>query len=884
MAVARREDMERKASWIKARLTAGDTARQITARLSDRMDEVLEEAVAASMPQGVADAFLVLAVGGYGRQEMFPHGDIDIVLLYDDASVAEEAAPEERLEAVVPGGGQAVERLLTGLRDAGYRVGLRVRGAGEHRRLIAEDVTVAAASLDGRAVRGREDLFPDVCASTVAAIDATFPGGIDRYCCLVLEGVRHRHAQFGGSAWLLEPQLKTGRGGLRDGHAIRWAARLRFGTDDLAALARQGVVTSAEAEDFRASYEFVARSRLALHALSKWRNDRLAFERQEEVARLMGFGHGEGAVTIEAFMQAFYRHADQLANLSERWLQEWSDDGAEEPPELLDDGFELRGGKLAFTDLDGIARDISEAARLLMRARHEGVHLHASSRSFLRDVADEVDPRVGHHPDAIRVIRRSLLQPAPDGYMLRALLDTGLFARIVPEWRHLVGHTNHDVYHVYTTDRHLFEAFTKMCALVNGHEDHAPAFIVEALGRLQNASQAFVEALLLATLLHDVGKGLDGDHSMIGAGMVAEVARRLEIPHDGREMARWLVLEHLHMVRLSQRRDLQDPATVDTLLDVVPTENHLNALTVLSWADMTSVGPALQSDWKLELLRQLTMLARAQLAGRAPVIPRFRNRPAVIAALESGTVDDDTVAWLEAELNDRQWATFSETELRDAMALLGDARHEGSTRLVRFFPDVAPGLARIVVCTRDRPKLLYALTAGIAAERHNILRARIFTTRSGIALDHFDLPWTDPGGRPLADRRRERLVALLERIADGTEDADTLAARSSDEATLARPHRPPVATEIAVQDGGSPETLLVEVKTRDRIGLLAELARRFSELGFEIERSIIAREGDRAIDTFYVHRTPSARLGADELRADLRELLRRSDDGPIDPA
>lgn len=877
MVNTRQQAMDELAAGIKARLTAGESAASITASITASLDEVVREAFVRSFPAERREALLVLAVGGFGRREMFPHGDMDVVVLYDDGACAPDAPPGERLDAAVPGAAEAVGTAITGLRDAGYRVALRIRGVEEHLRLVGEDVTVAAASLDARPLMGPQALLPDPSEATCRAIRERFGGGQDRFCALILEGVRHRHGQFGGSAWLLEPQLKTGRGGLRDGHAIQWAARLRWGTAAVDLLARRGVVSTPEADDFRAAYAFVARARLALHTLSRWRNDRLAFERQEDVARLMGFGHGEGPEAIEAFMQAYYRHAEQLANLCERWLQEWTEDTAPGAVEPLDDGFELRGERLALSDGDA-PREIEEASRLLLRARALGVQLHASARSFLRDVADTVEPRVALHPEAVRLLRGAVLTPAPDAYLLRVLLDIGLFARLVPEWRHIVGHTSHDVYHVYTTDRHLFVAFTRIAALVNGVADEAPAFVVEALQHLENQSHTHVQALLVSGLLHDVGKGMDGDHSLIGAGMVHEIARRMALPPDGRELARWLVLEHLRMVRMSQRRDLTDPETLLAFLAQVPSEIHLNALTVLSWADMTSVGPGLQVTWKLELLRQLHQLARAHLAGRPPAIPRLRHRPPVTDAVARGALDEDELRWLENELPDRHWASFSDAELADAVAVLRTARRQPDPAMVRFEHDVAPGVSRLLVCTRDRSGLLYALTATIASERHNILRARIFTTASGLALDLFDLPWADPGGRPLGERRRERLVEKVTLVARDAIDPDALQPARDGESTLARPHRPPVPTEILVEPSGGDGPMLIEVKTRDRVGLLAVIAGRLSELGFAIERAIIAREGDRAIDTFYVLRTPGAHLGADELSIDLRELLRDLDE------
>ena len=869
---------ETRRAEVRRRLLEGDGAASISAELCAALDRELTEAVDRHLPQGWQHRVGVVAVGGYGRREVYPHGDVDLLLLYEDglpeADPRDPAAAPQRIEAVLPGAQEAIPALVGHLRDARWRLAFRVRSVVEHARLSAEDITVATSGLEARLIAGAVQGLADVPAWLMETGRGKSADARRRSLKALATGMRERHAQYGGSAFMLEPQLKMGRGGLRDVHTLRWASFLCHGHAHFAELVAEGKIARAELEDLEDAAEFVRRARLALHASSKFRTDQLAFERQEEVARLMGFALESAVASIEAFMKSLHPRLDTLANVVERSMAEW-DDGRTQEILTLGEGYVLRGGQLDVEDVESL--DWDRGVALLLRAHGSGHSLHPGARSALRETAQHLHPRVADRPQARELLRAALLESAGDGYLLRVLLDVGWFRLLVPEWAHLVGHTSHDVYHVYTTDRHLHECHKLLHRVLRDTRNAEPLALRAALDRIAGRGEGWVEPLRLAALFHDIGKAMGGDHSLVGAGLAVEVARRMGVKQEGRARLRWLVREHLRMAKTSQRRDIGDPNTLRRFLESVPDEAHLDALFVLTYVDMSSVGPALQSAWKVALLSELQAQALAFLSEGELSSRLLRERAPLREALAEGRWTEAFVHRLEGELAPRVWASFREDELLMVAELLLRVSDEGRAFGVQLHHRADEGLTTVAICADDRPGLLFALTGTIAAAGLMIVKARIATTRSGRALDVFDIQSTDQTGRRYGAHRWTRLENALESAVLHGVTPSALRAQWTRESQLQERHRPPVETEVAIEAVDAALWVL-EVKTRDRRGLLADLAQWLTEFGFEIERSIITQEGDRAIDTFYVRRVGEAHWQEHELCERLRADLLRWDD------
>ncbi len=457
------------------------------------------------------------------------------------------------------------------------------------------------------------------------------------------------------------------------------------------------------------------------------------------------------------------------------------------------------------------------------------------------------------------------------------LFDLGVFPRLVPEWAHLVGHTTHDVYHVWTTDRHLLEAWRRLFVLEtaarDGEADEAvsvhPA-LRDAWRRLVDRGPTATEAVRIATLFHDVGKALGGDHSMIGAGMAAEVARRIGLPDEVCRVVRWLVREHLMLPRTSQRRDIADEYVVQACADEIQEPWHLDALTVLSWADMTSVAPSSNTEWKVALLLRLHDAIAAALApGGAPRPSAWQRYVEHCEAVHDaprrgarGLLDRFEPASLRPLEGEELGALIEALQRWDdgdhvAVVAASTPRASGTAR----------GTLRLTVIMRDAEALLAEVAAAAAAAGLDIVSARIVTTRDGLAVDQFVVRFST--------RARQTAVAQFEHLvrdaAAGRHTAASLRALRRDESTLRAGARPAVPTEIRLSPADFDQSMsILEIRTRDRIGLLADIAAFLAARGVVIERALVHVEGDGALDTFYVR--------GDRLEAivpALRELLAR---------
>lgn len=838
----------------------------ICGALSDDADRSVREAIVEAVAEPVQAQLGFYAVGGWGRREFFPHADIDLLVLYDGPD-GEAADAAERLESAVPGARAALQALALEIRRRKLRLAMRVRSLREQRRWMATEITVAAAALDIRQVAGNAALVRDVVQTARGVIAEAFPGGVPAFVGRLREEIMARHDAVHDAGALLEPDLKTGRGSLRDGHAVRWAARAMHGSVDPRELAGRGILSQTEADEYARAYWFFAHVRLALHAVSRFKLDRLVFERQAPVARLMGFVRGDDRDAVTAFMQLFYGNADLLANLADRWLLDWASEG-DSCAQPMGGPWALRAGHLTYLDSARVPRDLRDVRDICRMAHQLRVPIHPSVRRMFRELAAGLPARAGREPVATDLLRLAILDAADFDHLLDALFDAGLFRRLVPEWSHLVGLTAHDVYHVFTTDRHLLQCW-RAVATIHPQSPKTPRFVTEAWKNLdETQGRELTDAVLLATLLHDVGKGLDGDHSMVGAGMAAEIAHRLGMSAAQARLVRWLVLEHLVLARTSQRRDPTDPAVHAACSESINSTLELDALTVVTWADMTSVAPNADATWKLSLLQSLHEGIRSVLSGDASRVRSPREIYTEACAEAGNEVSRRAIDLIEL-FAPAALRGLSGAELIDVVEALGARdpdRHDAHALVMR--PGAAPERVRATVAMRDSRALLARLAAAATAAGYDILSARILTTRNGLAVDQFELRVRAQTPRASAGAQM-RFSDLVERIATDRIALDELRAQHRSESRMALPGRPDVPTVVSVHPADHDASIaIVEIKTRDRAGLLAQIAGEFSRFDVSIERALIHVEGDRAIDVFYARGE-----AVEPLVASLREHL-----------
>lgn len=885
-AAALRDALERHRNALVARLDAGDDGLALGRANAAFLDECIAARFASAVSRaGLPSKGLALAaVGSFGRGAVALRSDADLLLVTPAAT--EEAAA-------------FAEALLYPLWDAGLPVGHQILGAADAVALAQADLATATALLDLRFLAGDEALVRELVAHAGEGAfgEEDLGAFIDR-----LDGeATTRHQRYGGSVYLLEPDVKSGAGGLRDLDGARWAARARYRVGEgagaagpWAELVRVGVLVAREAQEIAASEELLWRVRNRLHARAKRKADRLGFEDQEILGVAMGYGD-ERALAAERLMQDYYLHARAVtrarASLLER-LRPARPRGRPGPPVDLDGGVQLFEGQVTIAHTAALQQDPA----LAMRVYSACVRHQAPVLAFARDAIT----RVAADPEWCERLRRSqeaswlfveLVCTVPDARVARGsvvgeLHDAGLLLAMVPEFLPVTGRVHHDVYHVYTVDVHSVAAVDRLRQLARGELAHE-----HPLASRLAAEIARPGLLFMATLLHDVGKGWPDEqgsirqHSKVGADLCRRILPRLGWSPEDTDEACQLVLEHLLMYRIATRRDLDDAQTIAEFCRHVRGHEGLRNLYLLTVADLSTTSPTAMTSWKARMLDELYFAAEVHLAGeppRADVERGARVRDAVRAAW-SGPLDD--LDALLASMPERYLlANVPDSIVQHARVVL---ERRGRPAHVARVHSRHPEVAELCVVADDRPGLLASIAAALTANRLEVLAAQVYSRPTGAPgvspqrtdpqpVEAVDVFWVRDreGGTEGVSGALPRLAGDLEDVCSGrTEASELIRSRTGSGSAWRERPSPAVPTEILLDDRASPRHTIVEVFAKDSPGLLYRLARALHELGLSIALSKINTEGARVADVFYVSELDGTKIARGQRAKDVQEAL-----------
>ncbi|MCL2448896.1 MAG: [protein-PII] uridylyltransferase, partial [Polyangiaceae bacterium] len=853
-----RDALERHRARLLARLESGEDGialGEANARFLSACFSLMFEGAAqhAGLPSGVALA----KTGSFGRGTLALRSDADVVLIIDAAVVDPTAAAE------------LASALLYPLWDATLAVGHQVMSAQDVRSLAHDDLAMATEILDLRLIGGDARLLEELVTQAYEGLSSEEARGvfIDR---LETEATA-RHERFGGSLYLLEPDVKHGAGALRDLDGARWAARARYRVDDdrthgkLGAwgeLVRLGVLVAREAKEIAEAEEFLWRLRNRLHARARRKNDRLAFEDQEELGLAMGFSD-DRARAAEHLMQEFYRTARTVtrarANLFER-LRPQRRRG--KPSASIDVG----GGVLLFDGHVTIAdsAQLESDPVLALRAFAACVRHDAPMLPFARDAIERAaaDPafceRLRACPDAgplfVDLVCTVPEARTPRHSMIGDLHDAGLLVAMIPEFSPVVGRVHHDVYHVYTVDVHSVAAVDRLRQLARGELAHEYPLATRLAAEI-----ARPRPLFLATLLHDVGKGWPDDggsyknHSRVGEELCRPILRRLGFSAEETDEASQLVVDHLAMYHVATRRDLDDPTAIEEFCRLVRGHEGLRNLYLLTVADVSTTSPTAMTSWKARMLEELYFSAEVHLGGTsAPAdtdrIARVREAARKLWTGPRAALDDLLECLPERYL----LANRPESIVQHAQVVVDRG---GSGACVARVPSRHPGVAELCVVADDRPGLLAAIAAALTASRLEVLTAEVYSHPVGAEREALDLFWVRDreGGTAGVETALPRLARDLQDVCNGcVAPTDLLRARTGSASPWRERPSPAVATEILFDDRASSRHTIVEVFAKDRPGLLYTLAQALHDLGLSIAVSKINTEGTSVADVFYV--------------------------------
>ncbi len=782
-----------------------------------------------------SERITVFAVGGYGRGEMAPQSDVDLLFL----------TPYK----ITPWAESVIESMLYMLWDLKLKVGHASRTIRDCLRLGGEDFTIRTALLEHRYLAGDRQLADHFKKRLWHEL---FEGSERDFIEAKLEERDARHEKQGNQRYMVEPNVKEGKGGLRDLQSLFWIAKYLHRVDSAAELVDVGMFTEDEFETFAQAENFLWAVRSHIHLITNRATDQLTFDLQVEVAERMGYTDTAGRRAVEVFMQDYFRHATQVGDLTRIFLTKLEAAHVKSEPLLqrifrrkrkLKDGYEEVHGRLAIADDTAFLADPLNILRLFEEGLRTGLLIHPDAMRLVAANIDLIDEEFRNDPKARKLFLDLLLKHGNPERALRRMNELGVLAAFIPEFEPIVALMQFNMYHSYTVDEHTIQCISHLAQIERGE-------LIEDLPLSSSILEEGVnrKVLYVALLLHDIGKGRDEDHSIVGARIARRVAPRLGLKPKEVDTVEWLVRYHLLMSDMAQKRDIADPRTVRDFAKAVQTKERLDLLCVLTVCDIRGVGPNTWNNWKASLLRALYRQTRRAMEGGLEDLNREqrgsdakRNLRAALADWPAKALKRET-----ARHYPPYWQGLHVTAHVVFARLLRDL--EADEVAIDLAIDEDRDATRACFALADHPGIFSRLAGALALVGANVVDARTYTSKDGFATAVFWIQ--DSDGSPYEAERLPRLRDMIHKTLKG-EVVATEAIKSRDKIKK-RERAFKVPTHITFDNEGSEIYTIIEVDTRDRPGLLYDLTRTLANNNVYINSAVIATYGEQVVDTFYV--------------------------------
>ncbi|WP_170427061.1 [protein-PII] uridylyltransferase [Ruegeria arenilitoris] len=780
----------------------------------------------------------VLAVGGYGRGEMAPASDVDLLFLtpYKITAWAESV----------------IESMLYILWDLRLKVGHSSRTIKDCLRLGADDFTIRTAMLEQRYLAGDAALADELEKRLKIEL---FKGSERQFIEAKLQERDERH-QKQGERYMVEPNVKEGKGGLRDLQSLYWIAKYIYGVQDVAELVPLGLFTPDEFNTFAQAEEFLWAVRSHLHLVTGRATEQLTFDLQVEVADRMGYEDRAGRRAVEVFMQRYFREATQVGELTRIFLTKLEASHVKGEALLerifrrrprVKSGYKVVHGRLDVADPKTFLADKLNLLRLFEEGLRTGMLIHPDAMRLVTANLHLIDDDMRHDKEAQRIFLDLMLKHGNPERALRRMNELGVLSAFLPEFEHIVAMMQFNMYHSYTVDEHTIQTIVNLAQIERGE-------LVESLPLASSILKGGVnrKVLYVALLLHDIAKGRPEDHSILGAQIARKVAPRLGLNKSDSETVEWLVRYHLLMSDMAQKRDISDPRTVRDFAKAVKTVKRLDLLTVLTVCDIRGVGPNTWNNWKATLLRALHAETKRALETGMEDLNRA-NRGAEAKKALRAALGDWSKADLKAETG-RHYAPYwqglnlsTHVEFAKMLRALEHSGDPGAME-IHLHPDDDRDATRACFAMADHPGIFARIAGALALVGANVVDARSYTTKDGYVTDAFWIQ--DAEGHPFEASRLPRLTQMIHKTLKGEVVArDALKSRDK---IKKRERAFNVPTHIIFDNDGSEIYTIIEVDTRDRPGLLYDLTRTLAAANVYIANAVIATYGEQVVDTFYV--------------------------------
>ncbi|WP_443089965.1 [protein-PII] uridylyltransferase [Yoonia sp.] len=801
----------------------------------------------------------LLAVGGYGRGEMAPQSDVDLLFL----------TPYK----ITPWAESVIESMLYMMWDLKLKVGHASRTVKECVRLARDDYTIRTSLVEYRHLAGDPDLAKELGRKLWNDL---FKSTASDYIEAKLAERAERHRKQGGQRYVVEPNVKEGKGGLRDLQSLFWIAKYVNGVKDAAELVDLKVFSRDEFKTFVNAEDFLWAVRCHLHLIAGRPTDQLTFDLQVEVATAMGYTDHGGRRGVEHFMQHYFRHATHVGELTRIFLTALEANHTKSEPMLVrllsrkkkaKPPYAIKQNRLTVENQKAFFSDKINMLRIFEEALRTGTLLHPDAMRLIAANLALIDEDMRNDKEAQRLFVGLLLKHGNPERALRRMNELGVLAAFIPEFAPIVAMMQFNMYHHYTVDEHTIQVISNLAQIERKELKESLPVVSGILERGVNR-----KVLYVALLLHDIGKGRDEDHSVLGAQIARKVAPRLGLSKKECETVEWLIRYHLLMSDVAQKRDIAEPRTVRGFANAVKSVERLDLLTVLTVCDIRGVGPNTWNNWKAVLIRNLYRATKSALDTGLEDLNRETQETEAKRALRAALVD-----WRAKDIKTeiaRHYGPYWQGLPLSAQTIFAKLLHDIKDDEIKIdlMPDEDRDATRACFAMVDHPGLFSRMTGALALVGANVVDARTYTSKDGYATAVF---WVqDDDGNPYEAARLPRLRQMIVRTLRGEvvarealKDKDKIKKRE-------RAFRVP--TNISFDNEGSEIYTIIEVDTRDRPGLLYDLTRTLANNSVYIASAVIATYGEQVVDTFYVKDIVGLKFYSEAKRASLERKLREA--------
>lgn len=848
---------------IKQLHDTGATGTDVVTQLAKMMDLLIADLFKDILANGqeALDGHLTLAaVGGYGRGELSPYSDIDIMFLHDGSK------PQELIESFA-------QKLLYFLWDLRLDVGYSVRTPSDCIEMAASDTTIKTALIDNRYLAGHQALFETLQRTVFKQI---LTKASDSFIKEKMAEMKRRRSKYGATIYLLEPNIKEGEGGLRDLQTALWVARVKYKFDEPRELVMKGILSEEELEVYHNALDHLWRMRNEMHFFTGRKSDQMNFDLQVQMATFLGYKNRGRVLAVEDFMRDYYRHAARVEHFASTLVSRciWKDEGSLKVlgyfvRRPVGEGCFVLKGELIIPDESVVEKNPAVLMHIFELAQKHGVKLNIRVKWLVRKSLHLVNDKFRRNRAVNQAFLNILRSDKRVADTLRQMHHLEFLNEFIPEFEHIYCKVQHDLYHIYTVDIHTLFAVEQIENILSGEscaELPLPCAVAKQIGKR--------ELLILSVMFHDIGKGEGGGHAEKGAAMVPTIARRMGLSKEDSERLEFLVRQHLLLAHIAQRRDLSDEKMILQFARQMITSENLKMLYLLTIADVRAVGSDVWTSWKASLFNELyeksfNILERGDFkpeAGseRARTIRRTVREmveyeiPAVVAREELRALPVRYLLSTPVKTIAEQLRLLVKLEQKD---LITQVCHE---------PD--HGYSTVIICTFDTYGLFAMITGVMAANGMNILGAQINTSKKGKVLDILQVN-SSQGFLITDDLRWKKVEEDLRQVLHGTASVAEMVESRHRPTLLTTKPAPKVPTRVEIDNEVSEDYTVIDIYAHDKVGLLYLITSTLNHLGLYIGVSKISTKVDQVADVFYVKDIFGHKIFAQEKLEEIRTTL-----------